>query len=139
MPDSLFLKYEFKKVMGRPLDLKNPVYYNDKLQWLKLHDHNPAYIKLVDKYEAKEVIGKLIGMEYIIPTLGVWKSVDEIDFGTLPEKFVLKCTHDSGGVVICRNKKDFNTEKAKDKLRSHLKKSYFWYGRDWQRFKPAAC
>lgn len=131
LPDNLYLKYEFKKVMGRTLELKNPKYYNDKLQWLKIHDHNPAYIKLVDKYEVKKIISGMIGEEYIIPTLGVWNSYDEIDFNMLPEQFVLKCMHDSGSVIVCRDKKNFDFDKAKEKLSKHLKYNYYWEGREW--------
>ena len=131
MPDNLYLRWQFKRVMGRPLDLKKPKYYNDKLQWLKLHDHNPNYIKLVDKYAAKETVGRIIGMQHIIPTLGVWHSFDEIDFSKLPGQFVLKCTHDSGGVVVCRDKSTFDFDKAKEKLTKHLKYNYYWFGREW--------
>ena len=73
---------------------------------------NEEYTKLVDKYRVKQYITKLIGEEYVIPTLGVWNNVDDIDFKSLPEKFVLKCNNDSGGIVICKNKKDFDEAKA---------------------------
>lgn len=131
LPDSIYLKLKFKKVMGRPLDLEHPKFFNDKLQWLKLHDHNPVYINLVDKFESKKIIASIIGEEYIIPTLGVWKSFDEIDFNKLPSQFVLKCTHDSGGVVVCRNKDTFDYAMARKKLSNHLKVNYFWTGREW--------
>lgn len=131
MPDSLYLKYKFKRVMGRPLDLKNPKYYNDKLQWLKIHDHNLDYIKLVDKYEVKNIVGRIIGEQYIIPTLGVWNSFDEIDFSDFPDQFVLKCTHDSGGVIICRDKQTFDFDKARKKIIKHLNYNYYWEGREW--------
>lgn len=94
----------FKKRAGYEPDLLNPKSFNEKLQWLKLHDKNPLYTTLVDKYEVKEYIAQIIGEMYVIPTLGVWDAFEEIDFSTLPNQFVLKCTHDSGGLVICKDK-----------------------------------
>ena len=131
LPDSVYLKIKFKRIRGRPLNLKNPKFFYDKLQWLKLHDHNPVYISLVDKFEVKKIIADMLGNEYIIPTLGVWNSFDEIDFNQLPDRFVLKCTHDSGGVVICKNKNKFDFTKAGEKINEHLKHNYYWTGREW--------
>ena len=102
--DETYLKLMYWAKMGKRLDLNNPVTFNEKLQWLKLHNQNPEYSKMVDKYEAKKWASERIGDEYIIPTLGVWNSFDEIDFNQLPNQFVLKRTHDSGGLVICKDK-----------------------------------
>lgn len=113
------------------LNLRNPQTFNEKLLWLKLYDHNPNYISLVDKYEVKKIVGKKIGEEYIIPTLGVWNSVDDIDFDSLPNQFVLKCTHDAGSVVICKDKKIFDVETAKAKLFNRLKINFYYYGYEW--------
>ena len=101
LPDEVFLKLKFRGTMGYPLDLIAPKTYNEKLQWLKLHDRKPLYTTMVDKYAVKKYVEKRIGNEYIIPTLGVWDKFDEIDFDKLPNQFVLKCTHDSGGLIIC--------------------------------------
>jgi hypothetical protein len=131
LPDSIFLKMRYYRLMGKTLNLSNPKTYNEKLQWLKIHDHNPKYIKLVDKYEAKSIVGNLIGEEHIIPTLGVWDSFDKIKFDELPEKFVLKCTHDSGSVVVCKDRSCFSEENAKEVINSSLKKNYYWEGREW--------
>lgn len=131
LPDSLYLKLKFRKIMGQRLDLKNPQTFNQKLQWLKLYDHNPQYIDLVDKCKVKEIVGKKIGEQYIIPTLGVWDRVDEINFNALPEQFVLKCTHDSGSAVICTDRKRFDESKAKAKLQNSLKRNYYYMGREW--------
>ena len=87
--------------MRKKLNLKTPQTFNEKLQWLKIYDRKPIYTTMVDKYEVKNYVADKIGDEYIIPTLGVWDSFDEIDFDSLPDQFVLKCTHDSGGLVIC--------------------------------------
>lgn len=131
MRDEEYLKLIYKLKLNKELNLDNPKTFNEKMQWLKLYDKNDLYTKLVDKYEVKEYVKKIIGEEYIIPTLGVWKSFDEINFDELPEQFVLKCTHDSGGVVICNNKKVFDLKKAKKKINRSLKKNYFYLWREW--------
>ena len=114
--DEKFVKMQFKNVFGYEPDLENPVTYDEKLQWLKLYNHRAEYINMVDKYEVKHYVASIIGEEHIIPTLGVWDSFDEIDFNILPDKFVLKCTHDSGGVVICKDKSQFNISAARKKI-----------------------
>lgn len=129
--DRFLLKCLYKERMGQRLNLKNPRTYNEKLQWLKLYDRKPEYTKLVDKYEVKDYVANIIGDEYIIPTIGVWECFEDIDFETLPEKFVLKCTHDSGGLVICTDKKTFDFEGAKEKINRCLKRNYFWRSREW--------
>lgn len=101
MSDTAYLKLIYRLIFGRKLDLKNPQTFNEKLQWLKLNDRKTEYTTMVDKYEVKKYIAEKIGEEYIIPTLGVWDNFDDIDFDLLPNQFVLKCTHDSGGLVIC--------------------------------------
>lgn len=131
LPDESYLKLVYHGEMGKKLNLKNPQTFNEKLQWLKLYDRKPLYHQMVDKYEVKQYVADKIGSEYIIPTLGVWDSVDNIAFDQLPEKFVLKCTHDSGSVVICKDKRSFNSGAAKKKLASRMKKSTYWFGREW--------
>ena len=128
IPIRWHLKIQFKKHVGYPLDLENPITFNEKLQWLKIYDRNPLYTRMVDKYEAKEYVANLIGEKYIIPTLGVWNHFDEIDFDALPNQFVLKCTHDSGSVVICRDKAIFDKEAARKKLELELGYNYFYGG-----------
>ena len=131
MSDEKFVKKEYQLAMGRKLDIEKPCTYNEKLQWLKLYDRNPLYAVLVDKYEAKKYVGAIIGEEYIIPTLGVWNNFDEINFDLLPEQFVLKCTHDSGGVVICKSKSEFDVKNARKKINKCLKRNYFYAHREW--------
>ncbi|MDE6019631.1 MAG: glycosyl transferase [Ruminococcus sp.] len=130
-PDKLFLQIAYPLYMGKYLRLKNPQTYNEKLQWLKLYNHNPEYSKMVDKYEAKKYVASVIGEEHIIPTLGVYNSVDEIPWDSLPNQFVLKCTHDSGGIVICKDKKNLDIIKARKKLAKSLAISYFYQNREW--------
>ena len=131
LSDEKYLKLFYKLRMGEKLNLDNPQTFNEKLQWLKLNDRNPKYTKLVDKYEAKKIIADKIGKEYVIPTLGVWNSFSEINFDKLPNQFVLKCTHDSGGLVICRDKSKLDLDLAKKKINKSLKRNYFYHGREW--------
>ena len=114
IPDELYIRIQFRLAMGVWPDLKDPKTFNEKLQWLKLHDRNPLYTTLVDKYAVRRYIAEKIGEEYLIPLVGgPWDRAEEIDFDALPEQFVLKCNHDSGGVVVCRDKSSLNIEKTK--------------------------
>ena len=131
LPDRAYLSIKYRLLIGKKLTLKKPQTYNEKLQWLKLYDRNPEYTKMVDKYEVRKYVAEKIGEEYLIPLLGVWDSFDEIDFDKLPEQFVLKCTHDSGGLVICKDKGKFDTESARRKINKCLKRNYFWQSREW--------
>lgn len=131
IPDKLYIKLKYRMRMGKFPDLKNPKTFNEKLQWLKLYDRKPIYTTMVDKYEVKKYVADLIGEEYVIPLLGVWDKFDDIDFDALPERFVLKCTHDSGGLVIFRDKKALDINKVKTKLNNSLKNNYFYHTREW--------
>ena len=111
LPDKLYLKLKFKLIMGKTLNLDNPQTFNEKLQWLKLYDRNPEYTKMVDKAKVKEYVGKIIGYDKIIKTLGVYDCFEEIDFTKLPNQFVLKPTHASGNVFICKDKTKENYKK----------------------------
>ena len=126
-----YLKRLFKYKMKEELDLDNPISFNQKIQWLKLYDRNPKYTKLVDKYAVKAYIDSTLGTGYTFPTLQVAESFDEIDFENLPDQFVLKCTHDSGGVVFCTDKSKFNKNYAKEKLSKSLKRNYYINSREW--------
>ena len=131
LPDKPYLKLVYQAEMGKKLDLDNPKTFNEKMQWLKLYDRNPFYHELVDKYEVKQFVTKRIGPENVIPSLGVWRKFEDIPFEQLPDQFVLKCTHDSCSVIICLDKKKFDVTAAKKKLSHHLKKSTYWFGREW--------
>ena len=131
VPDATFLKMRYKTLLGKKLDLKDPKGFNEKLQWLKLYDRNPEYIQMVDKQAAKQYVADCIGEEYIIPTLAVYDTVDAIDLSALPKQFVLKCTHDSGSIVICRDKDTFDLTSAKKKLQRGMRRNMFWWGREW--------
>lgn len=132
VPDSLSIKHVFKERLGYKCDLENPKTFNEKIQWLKLHDRKELYHDLVDKFEVKRIVGNLIGNEYIIPTLGIWRKFDDIDFAGLPDRFVLKCTHDSASVVLCTDKASFDYSSSREKLTEALKTDYYHYdGRQW--------
>ena len=131
MNDRTFIKLEYFSGMGRFPNLEKPTTYNEKLQWLKLNDIHPEYSQLVDKYEAKEYVRNILGDDYIIPTLGIWNSFDEIDFDTLPNQFVLKTTHDSGGVVVCNDKSKLDRKAAREKLEKSLRHNYFYEHREY--------
>ena len=131
MDDETYLKLKYKACLGKVLHLDNPQTFNEKLQWLKLYDRKPEYTTMVDKYAVKKYVADIIGEEYIIPTLGVWYHFDEIDFDKLPNHFVLKCTHDSGGIVICKDKNKLDLKSAKKKIEKCLKRNYYWSSREW--------
>ncbi len=129
--DELYLKLRWWANMDYPLNLDNPRTFNEKIQWLKLHNHKSEYTMMVDKVEAKKYVANIIGEEYIIPTLAVYNTADEIDFEKLPDQFVLKCTHDSADIVICRDKSRLDFEEARRKMAVGLKRNYYWKSREW--------
>lgn len=131
LDDEEYLKRKYKAIVGHKLDLVNPKAFSEKMQWLKLYDRKPEYTRMVDKYEVKKFVSEILGEEYIIPTIGVYNKFDDIDFNALPNKFVIKCTHDSGGLIICRNKTKFDIQKAKKKIESCMSRCYFYQGREW--------
>lgn len=126
LPDKLYLKIKYKKDHNRHLDLRNPLSYNEKLDWLKLYDRNPKYHLLADKLRVKELLEPVVGKEHIVPTIGgPWKKAEDIDWDDLPQQFVLKCNHDSASVVICTDKSKLDVEKAKRKLNECVRKDYY--------------
>ena len=131
IPDKLYLQMLYRRVFNKKLDLENPQGYNEKLFWLKLYDRRPEYTTMVDKYAVKQYVADRIGEEYVIPTLGVWNKPEDIEWEKLPDQFVLKCTHDSGGLVICRDKEKLDIQSAMKKLRKSLKTNYYKAGREW--------
>ena len=131
IPDSIILKYSFRRIMGYPLNLRNPQTFNEKLNWLKLYNRNPLYTTLVDKYTVKKWVADKIGEQHVVPTLGVWEKFDDIDFNKLPNQFVLKCTHDSGGLIIVKSKDNLDRNVAKSKINESLKKNFYYQCREW--------
>lgn len=131
MPDKLYLTLLYRGCTGKRLHLHPPVTMNEKLQWMKLYDHNPLYPKLVDKLEVRSYVKERGCENNLIPLLGVWDKPEQIDYASLPDRFVLKCTHDSGSARICRDKASFDREAAAGFLSARLKKSYYTAGREW--------
>lgn len=129
--DRYAIEQQWKLHMDYPLDLDNPKTLNEKLQWLKLHDHKAIYHKMSDKYEMKQVIKDTWGVEYAIPTIALYEHVSEIDWDQLPNQFVIKCTHDSGSLIICRDKETFNTAEAEEKLSKKLRQNFYRTNQEW--------
>ena len=131
IPDNIFLKMMYRLILNEKCNIKNPKTFNEKLQWLKLYDRKDIYTTMVDKYEVKKYVSSVIGEKYIIPTLGIYNKFEDIDFDNLPSKFVIKCTHDSGGLVIVKDKLKLNIEAAKKIINKSLKRNYYYSGREW--------
>ena len=132
MSDREYISCKFSAALGHPLSLQHPVTFNEKLQWLKLYDRKPEYTIMVDKYKVRDYISGKIGDQYLIPMLGVWDDPDEMDFDALPNRFVLKCNHNSGlGMCICKNKSTISIKNVKIALKRGLKQDYYLTGREW--------
>ncbi|MBS6764911.1 MAG: glycosyl transferase [Clostridium sp.] len=129
--DKSYLKFVYWVQFRKKLNIDNPKTFNEKLNWIKLYDRNPMYTKLVDKYSVREYIGRVLGEEYCVPLIGVYDSFDEINFDALPNQFVIKTNHDSAGYVICRDKSKFDIDAARKKINKHIKRNYYWMGREW--------
>ena len=132
MPDEAYLRIKYRMWMGKPLDLRNPRTFGEKLEWLKLYNRKPEYTILVDKVKVKDYVAPIIGERYLIPTLGVWDDPEKIDFDSLPDRFVIKCNHNSGlGMYICKDKSKMDVEKVKSGLMKGLKQDYYIASREW--------
>ena len=130
-PDSLQISLSYRLRIGKKLNLEEPRSFNEKLQWLKLNDRNPFYTNLVDKYSVRQYIKDTIGEKYLVPLISVYDRVEDIDYSFLPERFVLKPTHTSGNVIVCRNKADLDIKNTNIVLNKWMKREYFWYHREW--------
>ena len=131
IPDRLYLQLCFRIRMGHWPNLDSPRTFSEKLQWLKLYDRRPDYTRLADKLAVRDHVEKTIGAQHLIPLLGVWDTAEEIDFDALPDRFVLKCTHDSDSAVLCPDKAQLDVEKARASLARHLAKNYYGASREW--------
>ncbi|MBP5162475.1 MAG: hypothetical protein ILP16_05805 [Spirochaetales bacterium] len=131
MSDEAYLKMLFKADMGYDLDLDNPRTFCEKLQWLKLHDRKDVYTVMADKYLSKQFVANKVGKQHVVPLLGVWNKFDDIVFGDLPARFVLKCNHDSGTVIICRDKSALDMRSARSELEESLNSNYYRFNREW--------
>lgn len=131
IPDKQYLKLVYWGETGRILNIEEPQTYSEKIQWLKLHDRKPEYSIYVDKYAVRSFIAETIGEKYLIPLIGVYDSVEEIDWVSLPDEFVLKCTHGSGSNIICPDKNSLDIEETKKRLQKWMNKNWYWFGREW--------
>ncbi len=131
VPDKLFLKCWYRCLTGQKLNLKNPQTFNEKLNWLKLYDRKPEYTLLADKLAVKNYITKTLGEEFVVPLLGVWDNANDINFDLLPQKFVLKCNHDSASVVVYTNKDKLDKKAVCQKLNKSLKNNFYKMVRKW--------
>lgn len=138
LSDKVYLEWIFAQYMGYPLNLENPQTFCEKLNWLKLYGVKPEFTMMVDKAAVKEYVASLIGEEYIIHTYGIWKNVEDINWDILPNCFVIKCTHDSGGVVVCSDKSKLDIKVAEAKLDRGLKKNFsdLWKEKPYYDVKP---
>ena len=131
LSDERFLKIKYRLKTGKKLNIKEPKRFNEKMQWLKLYDRKDLYSLMVDKCEVKDLVGKSIGFEYVVPTIAVYNSFDDINFDELPNKFVLKCTHDSGTVIVCKDKATLDIEAARNKINNRMTYNYYYNCREW--------
>lgn len=131
MPDKMYLQWQFNHIYKKKLNIDEPKTYADKLAYLKTHDKNPLLSKLVDKYEVRKYVAEKIGDQYLIPLLGIYESTNEIPWADLPNKYVLKCTHDSASVILHLYESDFDKEEAIKSLKKHLGRNMYWYSREY--------
>ena len=131
LPSSIILPIYFEHHMHKKLDLNSPITFNEKLQWLKMNYKNPLMTELVDKIKVRDFVKQKIGSDYLIPLIGIYDDFDEIDFKTLPDRFVIKCNHDSGSYIICTDKNEFDIQSAKEKIKQHMNTNYFYMWREW--------
>ncbi|MCM1139121.1 MAG: glycosyl transferase [Ruminococcus flavefaciens] len=133
LPDSIYLKLLYRALLGKKLNLSNPVTFSEKQQWLKIHNRIPLMTTMVDKIGVKSYVANKIGKQYIIPTLGIYDRFEDIDFESLPDSFVIKTTHGGGntGVVVCKDKHSFNYDEARRKITRSLKANSYIHGREW--------
>lgn len=131
LSDRTYISIQYYLMIGKKLNLSKPITFNEKLQWLKLNNRELIYTNMVDKYKVREIIKHKIGEKYLIPLIGIYLSPYDIDFNKLPDKFVIKCNHDSGSVFICTDKTKIDFCKIQKKLVKNMKKNHFWWSREW--------
>lgn len=129
--DKTYLKWVYYFRTGKKINIDKPKTFNDKINWLKLHNTSQLYSLCVDKYLVRSLIQEKLGEQYLIPLIGSWRSFDDIDFDQLPNQFVLKCSHDSGSVFVCHDKSRLSLGNLRKKFSKALKKNYFFIGREY--------
>jgi hypothetical protein len=131
IPTKPFLKIVYRIKTGEKLNLKNPRGINEKINWLKINDIHLEYTNYVDKIAVRDIITEKLGEEYLIPLLGKWDCFDDIDFDMLPDKFVLKCSHDSGSVKLIKDKNSINKAELRSFFKGRMRTNAFSLGRGY--------
>jgi len=131
IPTKPYLKMVYRIKTGKKLNLKNPVGFNEKLNWLKINDVHPEYTDYVDKIKVRDIVKEKLGEDICFPLLGQWERYEDIDFSKLPDQFVLKCNHDSGSVKIVKDKSTINHEEFAKFYKSRLKMNPYTIGREY--------
>lgn len=149
MSDKFFLEVQGRLNMGYKLNLEMPHTFCEKINWLKLYERNPLYTVLVDKYRVKLWLQEHFCSDYIIPTLAVYETVDEINLDLLPDAFVIKCNHDSGSVYICHDKSSgiyydkymnaLTFNEVKSCLSKGLSHNFYFDNREWPYKNVSPC
>lgn len=129
--DEAWIRFKYWYWFGRRINLEQPQTFNEKLNWIKLHDRNPRYTLMADKYEVKKIVAELIGDQYVVPCYGVWSRYEDIDFSQLPQQFALKCNHNSGGGILCRDKNKLNHQELSKRFKSWQTSEFYQYSREW--------
>lgn len=112
------LKFFYK--LHRWPNFEHPKDLNEKINWMKFYGDTSLWPLLADKYCVRGYVAERIGEEYLIPLIGKWDTVDEIDWDLLPQQFVMKCNNGSGDVVVCKDKSKLDIEATKRHFRKSL-------------------
>ena len=133
LPDKIYISLRYRFYMGTWINWKKPKTFTEKINWLKIYNRQPQFTQMVDKYAVKDYVSNIIGEDYIIPTLGVWNSIEEVDFSSLPEQFVMKTTHGGGscGIIVCKAKSRLNYIDVRNKIKKALKIDIYREYREW--------
>lgn len=133
IPDKPYIKLQYKIKTGRKLNLESPQLYNEKIQWLKLYYRKPILNTCVDKLVVREFVKSKIDKaeDILIPVIGVYNSVEDIDFDILPNSFILKLTNGSSFNYICLDKKPTEINKIRKRFNKWIDLNYYSIGREW--------
>lgn len=126
------IKRKFEQKLGYKLNLENPRTFNEKIQWFKFYVRDPRTTRCADKYAVREYVAEKIGEEHLVPLLGIYDSVKEIDISKLPKEFVFKPNHESGRVILCHDKGAINWRKQADVMKNWLRENYYYQTGEWQ-------
>ena len=130
--DETRIKQIFKKKFGYNLDLDDPKTFNEKINWLKIHNRTELHVICSDKIRMREYVKEKIGSEYVVPLIFTSCDTNDININKLPNKpVVIKTNHDSGTVYLINNKYESNLRKIRNGIHFGMKKNLYWYAREW--------